>query len=195
MDEEGFKSFMKKKRKTPNTIQVCVDNAKEFEVYLDEQGLTVDSASVEDLESFTVDYVDKKRVSKYMWTLSYYFEFIENEALSKAANRIRAGRIKVKRKPFMLKDFRGVKSEHAAALESLDVMNVAKMLEVGKTPILRKELAEKTGLDIVVIEEFVKLSDLARIPGVKELTRYSTPTAIAAGPAGMSNSSPVASAE
>ena len=158
---------MKKKRKTPSTINACVKNAKDFEVYLEQQGKSINNVTVEDLESFIVDYVDKKRVSKYMWTLSYYFEFIENKALSKAANRIRAGRIKVKRKPFKLKDFRGVKSEHAAALESLDVMNVAKMLEVGKTPTLRKELAKNTGLDIVVIEEFVKLSDLARIPGVK----------------------------
>ena len=167
MDEQGFVSFMKKKRKTPNTIDACVENAKEYEAYLVQHGKSIDTTTVEDLESFAVDYLNKKRVSKFMWTLGYYFLFIESQALVTAANQLRVSRIKVKRKPFNLKDFRGVKSEHAAALASIDVKDIAKMLEVGKTPKMRSELAEKTGLDIKVIEEFVKLSDLARIPGVK----------------------------
>ena len=66
MDEEGFISFMKKKRKTPSTIDVCVENAKDFEVYLEQQGKSINNVTVEDLESFIVDYVDKKRVSKYI---------------------------------------------------------------------------------------------------------------------------------
>jgi hypothetical protein len=167
MDEEGFISFMKKKRKTPNTIDACVENAKEFEVYLEQLGKSGETATVDDLESFTVDNVDKKRVSKYMWTLTYYFLFIEDKALLKAAKQIREGRIKVKRKPFKLKDFRGVKPEHTAALASIDVEDTAKMLDVGKTPKMRSDLAKKIGLDTDVVDEFVKLSDLARIQGVK----------------------------
>ncbi len=167
MDQKGFVSFMKKKRKTPNTINACVKNAKEFEAHLEQHGKSIDTATVEDLETFSIYYIDKKWVSRFMWTLSYYFLFIDNAALLKAANQIRGSRIKVKRKPFKLKDLRGVKSEHAAALASVDVKDIEKMLEVGNTPKMRRELAEKTGLDIKVIEEFVKLSDLARIPGVK----------------------------
>ena len=167
MDEKGFVSFMMKKRKTPNTIDACVENAKKFEAYLVQQGKSSDTITVEDLESFVIDFADKKRVSKYMWTLGYYFLFIENEALVKAANQMRGSRIKVKRKPFNLKDFRDAKSEYVAALASIDVKDVVIMLEAGKTPKMRSELAEMTGLDIKVIEEFVKLSDLARIPGVK----------------------------
>jgi hypothetical protein len=167
MDEQGFVSFMKKKRKTPNTIDACVENAKEFEAYLVLHGKSIDTAIVEDLESFAVDHIDKKRVSRFMWTLSYYFLFIDDSALLKAANQIRGSRIKTKRKSFKLKDFRGVKEEHTATLASIDIKDIEKMLEVGKTPKMRSELAEKTGLNIKVIEEFVKLSDLARIPGVK----------------------------
>ena len=167
MDEEGFVSFMKKKRKTPNTIDACVKNAKEFDAYLKQQGKYVEDATTDDLEMFTADYVDKKRVSKYMWTLGYYFLFNENKALMKAAAQIKEGHIKIKRKPFKIKDFRGVNSVHSSALASVGVSDTATMLEVGKTPKLRSELAEKTGLDIKVIEELVKLSDLARIQGVK----------------------------
>ncbi len=167
MDEKGFISFMKNKRKSQNTIEICIENANEFEEYLKQQGQSIENATVDSLEMFSFDYLDKKRVSKYMWTLSYYFLYVENKVLVKAANRIRQGRIKVKRKPFNLKDFRDVQSDHAAALAVLGVEDTAKMLELGKTPKLRTELAKKTGLDVKVIEEFVKLSDLARIQGLK----------------------------
>jgi hypothetical protein len=102
-----------------------------------------------------------------MWTLSYYFEFINDKALLKTANRIREGKIKVARKPFKLKDFRGVHADHAAALATHGIVDTVKMLEVGRTPELRHELVEKIGLEVKVIDELVKLSDLARIPGVK----------------------------
>jgi hypothetical protein len=167
MDEEGFIAFMKKRRKTQNTIETCVKNAREFESYLKEHGKSFENAKTEDLETFARKSVVKKRVSKYMWSLSYFFIFIDNKALLKAAGHLRESRTKVKRKPFKLKDFRDVKPDHAAALASVGVKDVATMLEVGRTPSMRTELANKTGLDIKVIEEFVKLSDLARFPGVK----------------------------
>jgi hypothetical protein len=167
MDEEGFRAFMKKKRKTPNTIESCVKTTKEFEIYLEGVGKSLEEATPVDLESFASEGLEKKRVPRSMWSLSYYFLFVKNDALLKIAQQLRGERIKVRRKSFKLKDFRGVRPEHAAALESVDVKDVEKMLEVGRTPPMRKELAEKTGLDIKVIEEFVKLSDLARFPGVK----------------------------
>jgi hypothetical protein len=169
MDEDGFIAFMKKKRKTPQTITACVQNAKEFERYMEEQGTILAIASTQNLESFIEDCLDKKEVSKFMWTLSYYFEFIDDKALLETANRIRFGKIKVTRakRPFKLKEFRGLQPDHVAILANLGISDITKMLEVGKTPELRQELAERTRLEINVIEEFVKLSDLARIPGVK----------------------------
>lgn len=167
MDEEEFIAFMKKKRKTPQTIVVCVRNAKEFERYVEEQGKTLPIVSTQHLESFIQDRLDIKQVSKFMWTLSYYFDFLGDKDLLKAANEIRSRRIKVSRTPFKLNDFRGVQSKHVAILADLGIEDTAKMLAVGRAPELRAELAKKSGLDITVIEEFVKLSDLARIQGVK----------------------------
>ena len=167
MDEEGFISFIKKKRKTQNTIEVCLENAKAFDDYLKKHDKSDDTASAKVLEKFIEEHVDKNRVSKYMWTLNYYFLFIDNKELLKAANKIRQGKIKVVRKPFKLKNFRGVDAKHVEALASLDIHDTERMLDAGKTPKMRREIAKKSKLGIEVIEEFVRLSDLARIQGLK----------------------------
>jgi len=169
MDEERFLAFMKKKRKTQNTIETCVKNAREFENYILQRRKSLDETTAKDLESFVRECIEKKRVSKYMWSLSYFFVFLDNEPLLKTAGQLREKRIKVKRRTFKLKDFRGINPEHADALASIDVIDSAKMLEVGKTPKLRQELADKTNLNLEIIEEFVKLSDLARIQGFKAI--------------------------
>jgi predicted RecB family nuclease len=66
-----------------------------------------------------------------------------------------------------LKEFRGINPEHVKKLESAGVRNIKDMIAVGPTPAARKELAEKTGVPLSAILELVKLSDLARIQGVK----------------------------
>jgi hypothetical protein len=44
---------------------------------------------------------------------------------------------------------------------------VKQMLGAGRTPEVRQKLAEETGIPPDAIFELVKLSDLARIPGIK----------------------------
>ncbi|MFW9912521.1 MAG: hypothetical protein ACFFEU_08610, partial [Candidatus Thorarchaeota archaeon] len=78
MDQEGFISFMKKKRKTERTISSCVDNAQSFEAFLAGSGKSAREASRLDLDLFVASVLDDKRVAKFMWTLQYYFKFIEN---------------------------------------------------------------------------------------------------------------------
>jgi hypothetical protein len=167
MDEKGFISFMKKKRKSERAIATCIANTKELETYLEDQGKSLTDATVNDIESFAIEHLDKKRVSKFMWTLSHYFSFIDNKTLLAITNQIRSGKLEVSKKSFKIKEFRGVQQEHAAALAALGIIDTAQMLESGKTPSQRQELVEKTGLKIDVIEELVKLSDLSRIQGLK----------------------------
>jgi predicted flap endonuclease-1-like 5' DNA nuclease len=81
------------------------------------------------------------------------------------AGRLRARRIK--RKPFPLKGFRGVDPKQAEKLASAGVKDVKQMLEAGRTSAGRQELATKTGVPLEAILELVKLSDLARLSGVK----------------------------
>jgi hypothetical protein len=167
MDEEGFISYMKKQRKTEHTISTCVDNVKDFEDFLKQHGTSLEKASKQDLESYTADHLEKKRVSKVMWGLSYYFRYVGADHLLGAAGRTRETRVKASRTAFKLRDFRGVDPRHATKLAELGVDDTRKMLEAGRTPSMRSELSERSGLGISVIEELAKLSDLSRIPGVK----------------------------
>jgi len=72
-----------------------------------------------------------------------------------------------KTNPFQLKDFRGVDPEVIARLASRGIKTAGQMLAAGSTPARRAALARQTGLDEARVLEFVNLSDLARLPGVK----------------------------
>jgi hypothetical protein len=72
-----------------------------------------------------------------------------------------------KRNPFKLKEFRGVDDTHIAALEALRIKTAEQMLLMGRTREQRSDLAKQTGIPEEAIVELVKLSDLARLPGVK----------------------------
>lgn len=167
MDEEGFVSYMRKQRKTERTISTCVENVRDFEDFLKQHGTFLEKASKQNLESFAADHLEKKRVSKVMWGLSHYFRYVGADHLLCTAGRTREKRVKASRTPFKLRDFRGVDPKHVTRLAEVGVDDTKMMLEAGRTPLMRRELSEKSGLDIGVIEEFVKLSDLARIQGVK----------------------------
>jgi hypothetical protein len=72
-----------------------------------------------------------------------------------------------KRNPFKLKDFRGINPEVIEKLEALRIKSAEKMLAAGQTKKLRSALARQTGISEPILLELVKLSDLARLPGVK----------------------------
>jgi len=124
-------------------------------------------ANPEDLEQF-VDWIEKEPKSSaklHLWALWYYFDFSENEDLRQLASLLREQR--VKRSPFPLRDFRGVNQEEIDQLAAIGIKNVNQMLKKGRTTQQRKILSEKAGVSLESIVELVKLSDLARIPGVK----------------------------
>jgi len=52
-------------------------------------------------------------------------------------------------------------------LGTIGIVNIAQMLAAGRTPESRKRLADEAGIPPDIILELVKLSDLARIEGVK----------------------------
>ncbi len=72
-----------------------------------------------------------------------------------------------KRNSFKLRDFRGVNPEFISILEARRIKNAGQMLNVGRTKKQRSALAKETGIPENVLLELVKLSDLARLPGVK----------------------------
>ena len=69
--------------------------------------------------------------------------------------------------PYKLRDFRGVKPEFIDRLETLGIKNTRQMLSEGQTAASRSSIAKQAGIPYEVVLELVKLSDLARLPGVK----------------------------
>ncbi len=169
MDKAEFKAFLKRSRRKDSAIEQITDLVADFESHLQEHyhGKTLDQATVESLESYVSWFESETGVSasKPLWALRYYFEFIEESELSDLAGELRAGRIK--RKPFYLKKFLGVESDHIAKLEAHYIENIDQMLDEGRTPALRQALSEHTGIPLKDILELVKLSDLARLGAVR----------------------------
>lgn len=72
-----------------------------------------------------------------------------------------------KRNPFKLRAFRGVSIEYVVRLEALGIKTAEKLLALGCTRQQREALARQASIPEEALLELVKLSDLARLPGVK----------------------------
>ena len=169
MNEAEFRAFLKRKRRKESAIEQIVQFVKAYETYFLSRypGKQIDQTTIESLESY-VSWLESEsgsKESKPLWGLRYYFDFIENKELSDLAGQMRSERIK--RKPFMIKDFRGVNPDHIEKLRSLYIENIDQLLDEGRTPRLRQELAKKTGIPPEGILELVKLCDLARLGAVR----------------------------
>ncbi|MFH1635629.1 MAG: DUF4332 domain-containing protein [Chloroflexota bacterium] len=169
MNQPNFRTFLKSKRRKATAIEQIVNFVSEFESYLQTHypGRTIDQTTSESLESYAswLESEPGESASKPLWALRYYFDFIANDELSDLAGEMRAER--VKRHSFQIRKFRGVYPERIAKLDALYIENVDQMLDAGRKPKLRQALAEKTGLPLDAILEFVTLSDLARLKAVR----------------------------
>ncbi|MHA2369107.1 MAG: DUF4332 domain-containing protein [Candidatus Hodarchaeales archaeon] len=168
MDEAGFRTFLKKSRRSQSAIERCILFTRGFEDYLSEhkEGKPLGKAAPEDLRSFVRwGEAEKENINGYLWGLRYYYEYHSNEEMRWLAGQLREQRIK--RTPVALKELRGVPMEYIEKLASIGIRNVKQLLAAGQTEPEQKALAEKSGVPPEAIEEFVKLSDLTRIPGIK----------------------------
>ena len=160
---------MKRGGRSPSAIQRCLRMVGEFQQFLQghRDGQCLAEAEPADLEAFVawIEREPKASAKTQLWALRYYFEFEKNDEMYQLAGLLREQRIK--RSPFSLKDFRGVDVEHTARLAAAGIKDVKEMLEAGRTHAGRQKLADETGAPLAAIVELVKLSDLARIPGIK----------------------------
>lgn len=72
-----------------------------------------------------------------------------------------------KKNPFKLRDFMGIRDEYIEKLARTGIKNTAQMMSAGQTAEKRADLARQAGIPVDAVDELVKLSDLARLPGVK----------------------------
>jgi hypothetical protein len=158
---------MKAEKKTQSTIKRNVNSVKTFEEYLSKrkQGRKLEETSPQDLQDFAYwGERQFRKVSMFIAGIRTYYEYKANKRMFNAAREI-VGTIYMG--SYKLKKFRGVKKEHIEKLEAKGIKTAKQMLDAGKTGKDRKRLAQETGVQIEGILELVKLSDLARLPGLK----------------------------
>jgi predicted flap endonuclease-1-like 5' DNA nuclease len=169
MDEDGFRRFLIRGGRSTSAVNRCIIFMSEFEDFLleNQNGVSLEEAQGEDLLAFisTMDASSKTKAKKYLWAIRYYYDFIANVQMRDLASNLREERME--RNPLLLKEFRGVDPEYIQKLAENGIKNVDQILAAGGTLTGRKILAQSTGIPQSTIQEYVKLSDLARIPGVK----------------------------
>jgi hypothetical protein len=169
MDRDEFEKYLKKGGRSVSAINRCIHHVSIFEDFLRDsrQGTLINDADLEDLSEFIrlADQDPKIKLKTLLWAIRYYYNYTGNLEMCNVVGAMREERII--RKPFPLKDFRGVDIGDLEALAGQGITNTVQMLQAGATQKDRRLLAEQTGIPEPNIVEFVKLSDLARIPGVK----------------------------
>ena len=168
MDEVGFFRFLRKGGRTPSMARQVIATVTAFEQYLAVQrDKGLDEAGAQDLEAYIawLEREPKKSAKGHLHALHYYYDYTANENMARLASLLRQERIE--RAPFPLREFRGVPIEHVVRLEAAGIRNVDQMLAAGRTQADREALARRAGVPEAAVLEMVKLSDLARIPGVK----------------------------
>jgi len=154
---EGFREYLKRKGKKSHVVEDLIRRCNGFEEFLHQrQESSIDDASKEDMLAF-------------LRAISLYYKFTSKPELSASASNLREQKISSTRKPLKLKKFRGVNKKYIILLEKEGITNVDQMLEKGRTSHDRKELSKNTGIPLESILEYVKLSDLSRLEGVKDI--------------------------
>lgn len=177
MAMDDFYNYLKRQRRKDDVAHRATQLVKAFIEFQFGRGYSPSQQATEaDLDAF-VEFVEREQANlpkyggisssanSFLWAIRYYFKFFENKEMERYASLLREERIK--RTPFKLKDFRGVNPQTVAALKQAGINNINQMLRAGKTNALRLKLARKTGIPEAEILELTRLSDPARIPGIK----------------------------
>jgi hypothetical protein len=163
---EDSRRFLKRGGRSDNAARRVIKYVGEFRDFLRAQrDRGLDEAQPEDLEAFVAAVAREPKASAKGRLWGIYYQYAGNEEMQQLAGVLREERMK--RRPFSLSGFRGVDPEAVERLATAGIRNVKQMLEAGATSRGREALAEETGLALDPILELVKLSDLARIPGIK----------------------------
>jgi hypothetical protein len=169
VEESGFKSFLKKKGKKQQVIDDLVSSVNYYrEFLLKICGKTIENSTGDDLLKFSqIHENDRGLLKKRLRGIALYYSFISKGELAILASDLREEEISKTRKVFKLEDFKGVDPEDIEKLSIIGIRDAGQMIDAAKTPELREKLSRKTGIEMERILEYVKLSDLSRMPGMK----------------------------
>jgi len=167
MDEGTFTTFLRRGGRSRNAAGRIVDYVRSFEEYLAEHRKGLDEAAPADIESYvaSIESVPGATAKLDLWGILYYYEFLDDVVMVHTAAALRRERVEKTR--FPLRQFRGVDTEHTDRLSASGIRFARDLQKEGRTPHARQDIANRTGVPLAVVEELVRLSDLARITGLK----------------------------
>ena len=172
MLEKDFRMFLKIfRRKTPEQIDDCVIRIKIFEEYIRRtfNKKEIDEVTVEEFHKYVSEEMpaSKDPENKQLFALQHYFSSIFYQLLKDETLKLYSKRTGEPMRYFHIKKFHSVEKEHVKKLNAEGIIHIMHMLTVAKTPSDRKALAKKTDVPESAILLFTKLSNLARIDGLK----------------------------
>jgi hypothetical protein len=165
MDEDGFLSYMKKKKAPLRKTNAYINRIKRFEKYLseNENKESIENSTAENLEKY-VEWCNEHNVNPYLefFGIREYFRFLGSEELPYTCNQIMQ---MIQLQKFKLKNFLTADQESAKKLAGIGIKTASQILEAGKTITEREILASTSGVPVNEVLKFVKLANLARCPG------------------------------
>jgi len=167
--EEGFKDHLKRQGKKDHVVRELVNSVRLFENYLERRDKALHETTKQNLLDYAANCESARKGSTKIKIrgVALYFGYVGNSEIAAAADGIREAGITRDRPVFKLKDFLWVNKAHVSRLKAIGITDIRQMIESGKTPDARKKLAESTGIAAEDILELMKLSNLARLTGVK----------------------------
>ena len=160
---------MKSDKKSQSTIKRNKEYTEYFENYLlKRKNKKIEDAKPKDLVDFKV-WAEKNNLKKlrmYIWSISSFYKYLDKKQMRLKANEL-VGSIELDQ--YRLSAFQGINKECVSQLRNIGIKTARQLLDIGQTKDGREKLTETTGIPKKHILELVKLSDLARIPGVKKI--------------------------
>ena len=171
MDEAEYRDYLKKiKKQTKEQIDEHVGRVQQYEQFMkDNYGKNADESTVEELMNYMkkLDEEEDDVFRKYFYSIYQYYRCTFNQYLSDELNKLYCTRTGQDRRIFKIKKFKGLEKSNIKKLNELGIINIEDVHEKTRTAKMREELASKTNLPIDWILKITKLSDLARIAGLK----------------------------
>jgi hypothetical protein len=167
--DEGFREYLKRRGKKEHVVKELVESVRMFEGYLQRRNKLIHQTGREDLLDYAADCErdGEGNARIRIRGVGLYFGYVGNSELATTANGIREASISKDRTAFKLKDFLWVNQADVSKLKAVGISDIHQMVESGRTHDARKKLSEITGISTEGILEVLKLSDLARVTGVK----------------------------
>jgi hypothetical protein len=169
MDLDAFKEYLKRGGRSTNAALRVIEYVYQFEGYLGNHGRILDEADPDDLESFVamVEAEPNESAKLHLWGIAYYYDFLDDPIMVHVAAAMR--RERVEQTPFKLRQFRGIDLDDTDRLAAAGIRTAAKLLAAAGTRADRAALAHRADVSPDALDELVRLSDLARIGGLKAI--------------------------